>query len=245
MKLGIITIVALFSLACWKPTQPQQSMPSQKIKIEIWSDVVCPFCYLGKKKLEQAISHLQAEDQVEIVWHSFQLDPGFPKGISMPSQQYLAERKGYPLDQLQAVSAQLAQQGRGYGIDFQFDKALTFNTWDAHRLIQWAKPQGQATALKEALMRSYFSGSKDLSDHQNLLKVVAELGLDASQAKAVLQGDAFNEQVQQDINRSRQLGIQGVPFFLIDGKKAISGAQPDAVFQQALSEALKGEGVRD
>ena len=114
-------------------------MKNEKVKIEIWSDIVCPFCYIGKKKLELAVSKLNAKDKVEIVWHSFQLDPVFPKGTSQSSAEYLSQRKGYPVGQIRAMQQHLVSQAKPYNIDFQFEKSLSFNTRDAHRLWQWSK----------------------------------------------------------------------------------------------------------
>lgn len=238
MKSIIVTILILLSLSTFAQDQTKENMNSEKVTIEIWSDVVCPFCLLGKKKMEQAITKLGAEDRVEIVWHSFQLDPSFPKGSSMPSQRYLTERKGYPAAQLSAVSAQLANTGRAYGIDFQFDKALTFNTWDAHRLIQWAKSLDKGNELKGALMMAYFSTGADLSKQENLLAVVKQVGLDTAKARQILESDAYSQDVQQAIDESRQLGIRGVPFFVVNRKRAISGAQSDEVFEQIIGAAV-------
>ncbi|HAY88115.1 MAG TPA: disulfide bond formation protein DsbA, partial [Bacteroidetes bacterium] len=113
-------------------------MNTEKAKIEVWSDVVCPFCLVGKKKLEQAIESQNAQNHIEIIWRSFQLDPGFPQNESVPSMKNLTERKGYPADQVVAMCGQLTASGKPYGIDFNFDNALTFNTSNAHRLIHWA-----------------------------------------------------------------------------------------------------------
>lgn len=239
MKIISLIFLGLISLSAFAQNQSQVNMNTNKVTIEIWSDVVCPFCLLGKKKMEQAIAKTGAKERVEIIWHSFQLDPGFPKGTSVPSQQHLIERRGYPAAQLKAVSAQLAAQGKGYGIDFQFDKALTFNTWDAHRLIQWAKTLKKGNELKGALMTAYFSTGTDLSKQENLLQVVEQVGLDASRAKQILESNAFSQEVQQDIEASRQLGIRGVPFFVVNRQRAISGAQSDEVFEQIIGAAVK------
>lgn len=214
-------------------------MTSEKVKIDVWSDVVCPFCFIGKQKMEQAIAKLGAQDQVEIIWHNFQLDPDFPKNTSMSSTAYLSERKGYPEAQVRAMSAQLAQQGKAYGIDFQFDKALSFNTWDAHRLIQWAKTAHKSHELKGALMKAYFSEGIDLSKQENLLGVVEKVGLDAKKAKSILETDAYSNEVKQDIYRSRELGIRGVPYFWINEQDEIYGAQSDQVFENVIGAALK------
>ncbi len=214
-------------------------MSAAKVNIEIWSDVVCPFCYVGKKKLEQAIQQLKAEDKVEVIWHSFQLDPDFPKGESIPSTPYLSERKGYPIEQVKAMSEHLRIQGKSYGIDFNFNQALTFNTMDAHRLIQWAKTVGKSDALKEALMKAYFTDGMDLSKKGNLIAVCKSLGLDSDKAKKIMESDAFEEEVQQDLYQSRQLTIRGVPYFLINESLTISGAQSDEIFESVISSALK------
>jgi predicted DsbA family dithiol-disulfide isomerase len=210
-----------------------------KIKIEIWSDVVCPFCFIGKKKMEQAITKLNAEDKTEIIWHSFQLDPDFPKDTSAPSTEYLSEKKGYPVEQIKGMYNQLTHQGAAYGIDFQFEKALSFNTIDVHRLIQWSKILNKSNELKEAFMLAYFTDGIDLSQQENMLKVVESLGLDTTKAKEILGNDAFAQDVEQDIYQSRQLGIRGVPYFLINEKEVISGAQNDSVFENVLTTALK------
>lgn len=214
-------------------------MSLEKVLIEIWSDVVCPFCYVGKKKLEQAIQRLNSEDKVEIIWHSFQLDPDFPKGESMPSTPYLSERKGYPKEQVIAMSENLTIQGKSYDIDFNFNEALTFNTLDAHRLIQWAKTENKSNALKEALMKAYFTDGIDLSKKENLISICKSLGLDTIKGQVVLDSNSYAEEVQNDIYQSRQLGIRGVPYFLINESLNISGAQSDEIFESVISSALK------
>jgi len=218
--------------------QYNTKMKSEKIKVEIWSDIVCPFCYIGKKKLEQAIEKLNALDQVDIVWHSYQLDPDFPLGKSIPSSEYLSQRKGYPVNRIREIHQQLVNQGNLYNIDFQFEKALSFNTGDAHRLWQWSRLSDKQAELKEELMKAYFTDGTDLSDTENLLAVAGRVGLDPLEAEKILKGKLFEEEVQMDIYQARQLGIQGVPYFLINEKAVISGAQPDQVFENILIAAL-------
>ena len=213
-------------------------MSREKIKIEIWSDVVCPFCFIGKRKMEHAVTKLNAEDKVEIIWHSFQLDSNFPKNISVPSTKHLSKKKGYPVEQIRGMYHQLANQGKEYGIDFQFDNALSFNTLDVHRLIQWAKTLNKSNELKEAFMLAYFTNGVDLSQQESILKVLKNVGLDSVKGRAVLNSDDYKQKVEQDIYQSRQLGIRGVPHFLINEKEVISGAQNDSVFENILSAAL-------
>lgn len=248
----MLGLLILNSLSLQSHSTKSQKMNSEKIKIEIWSDVVCPFCYIGKKKIEQAVAKLGAEDKVEITWHSFQLDPDFPADKAIPSMSYLSERKGYPIDQVVAMSGQLTAQGKAYGIQFNFDSALTFNTLNAHRLIQWAKTQHKANELKEAFMIAYFSNGTDLTLEENVLSVVKKAGLDEEAAANVLASSDYLPEVNADILRAQKLGISGVPYFLINGSQPIYGAQSDAVFENALAAALKnlktadpanGEGV--
>jgi predicted DsbA family dithiol-disulfide isomerase len=206
----------------------------KNIKIDIWSDIVCPFCFIGKKKLEQAISKLQLSEQVEIEWHSFQLDPDFPKGEVIPSSTYLAQRKNYPIEQINAIQQQLTASAKVYGIDFQFEKALSFNTIDVHRLWQWSKTLGKSSELKEALMKAYFTDGIDLSKDENVLQVVENCGLDMLEAESILRSNQFSNEVDEDVYHASQIGVKGIPFFVINNQFAISGAQDDSVFENAL-----------
>jgi predicted DsbA family dithiol-disulfide isomerase len=213
-------------------------MIQENMKIEIWSDIVCPFCYLGKKKLERAIIKLNLKTYPEIVWHSFQLDPSFPRNTSIPSLQYLSEKKRIPIEQVHGMHKYLADQVNQYGIDFQFDKALTFNTFDAHRLWQWSKELNKSKELKEALFLAYFTEGRDLSRHENLLNVAVNSGLNRDEAEKILNSDSYEQELEEDKYQASQLGIRGVPYFLINEKADISGAQDDKVFEHVLSAAL-------
>lgn len=214
-------------------------MNNEQVKIEIWSDIVCPFCFLGKKKLERAIRKLQAEDKVEVVWHSYQLNPAFPKNTSMTSGEYLARYKGYPAAQLREVQDRLTYQGKDYGIGFRFDTCLTFNTGDAHRLWQWSRQFNRDNELKEVLMRAHFTEGVDLSVRENLVEAAVLAGLDREEANGILEGDAYADEVESDMYQARQLGVRGVPYFLVDEKAVISGAQADQIFENVLATALK------
>lgn len=209
----------------------------EKMKIEVWSDMVCPFCYLGKQKLQQAIRNLNLENRTAVIWHSFLLDPDFPPHTSMPSAQYLT-RKGYPEATLRGMQQQLTERGRSYGIRFAFDRSVYFNTLDAHRLWQWSKESGHENEFKEAVFLAHFTEGRDLSEKEELLQVAALAGLDRIAALNILDSDAYAQAVEEDIYQSRQLGIRGVPYFLIDDEHVISGAQDDAVFERALAQAL-------
>lgn len=241
-----LILVLQFSLIISSQAQNTKmiDMTKEKIQIDIWSDIVCPFCYVGKKKIEKAINELNAQDNVKITWHSFQLDPSFPKGSSSPTMAYLAKHKGIPLEQVKMMSSQLASQGKNYGIDFQFENSKSFNTWDAHRLIQWAESMGKSNELKEAFMLNYFTKGTDLSQTENLLLVVQEIGLSKNEAKRILDSDEFSSDVSLDIKQAQQIGIRGVPFFILNKKSSISGAQEDQVFKDALISALQNSGMK-
>lgn len=212
-------------------------MSNNTIRIEIWSDMVCPFCYLGKKKLEKAIEKLNLQAQTEIIWHSYQLDPDFPEGKSVSATQHLKQQKGFSESQLKETYKYLQQSGAPYGIDFQFEKCLSFNTLDAHRLWHWSKSAGKEHAWKEAVMQAYFSKGMDLSKSENLLNLAESCGLDRKEAKGILESDRFAKAVHDDQQMADNIGIRGVPFFIINGKQGISGAQDDSVFETALRKA--------
>ncbi len=209
-----------------------------KVKIEIWSDVVCPSCFIGMKQLEQAISSLDAKDDVEIVLRSFQLDPAFPKNKSMSSLKHLAEMKGYGMERVQEMCARLLPVGKKVGIDFKFDKALIYNTQDAHRLIKWSKNFDKAIELEKALFFAYFCIGTDLSIQKNLLDIIEDAGLDSSKAKEIIEKKEYSEEINIDIERAKSLGLRGVPFFLINEKTGVSGCQNDGEFEEILSSAL-------
>lgn len=239
ITLSLTLIIVGFSFQSRKNKMNKQQEETPKVIVDIWSDVVCPFCYVGKRKMEKAIAELNATAQVQINWHSFQLDPNFPKGQSMSTTEYLVKRKGYPKDQVVIMQKQVADLGKEYGINFQFEQAKSFNTGDVHRLIHWAKKEDKANELKEKLMHTYFTNGVDLNDVNNILTLVAEIGLDTSKARSVLQGTEYQTEVENDIRKGREIGITGVPYFLINGKQSISGAQRDEVFIKALSSALQ------
>ena len=233
-----ILLVAITFLFGLNQTKTDDQMKSKKVKIEIWSDIACPFCYLGKRKLEKAIKNLKAEDKVEVEWKSFQLDPSFPKDTSYSSIQYLSEKKGYPIAQIEAMCDQLEYQGKSYGIEYNFDSAKTVNTYDMHRLLQWSKKMNKSNELKEAFIHAYFSEGIDLSKHENILAIIVKSGLNYEDAKVILSSNQFSDEVTNNITEAKRFGIRGVPFFLINGDKGISGAQDDSVFEKVISTAI-------
>ena len=207
------------------------------MKVEIWSDVVCPFCYLGKKKFENALAQFEYKDQVEVIWHSFQLDPNshYQPGITIAD--YLVEHKGYDAEDLKEMNSELKERGTSVGLVFNLEKALPANTFDAHRIIHLAALNGLQNEAEERLFKAYFTEGKNIEDKATLETLAAEIGLPASDVVNLLNGDQFTDEVKKDIHDSKSLGIKGVPFFLIDEKFSVSGAQESNYFLRALTKA--------
>lgn len=206
----------------------------KKIKIEIWSDVVCPFCYIGKRNFENALQKFASNDSVEIVWKSFQLDPDVVSNSEKTVYEYLAERYGRSIEWAQQAHERVIEMAKSVGLDFRFDKAKIANTFDAHRLIQLAKKNNKANEMEEILFRSYFTDGKDISDISELISLSKTVGLNPEDADKVLRGSDFGNAVRQDFIEGQQLGVQGVPFFVFNRKYAISGAQPADEFLKIL-----------
>ncbi len=234
-------------------TAPASAAPNAPLTIEIWSDVVCPWCYIGKRRLESAMSHLEAVgtdlSDVAIVWRAFQLDPSAPRpgehGHGVGVAEHLGQKYGGGLEAGRAMSAQISEVAAGDGLDFHLDDAKVGNTVDAHRLLHLAADLGQEDAdpglqdrLKERFLRAYFTQGLDISEHQVLRDLAAEVGLDESRVDEVLASTAYASDVQQDQAQAQAYGATGVPFTVIDGRYGISGAQPVEVFVQALERAI-------
>lgn len=214
------------------------SMNQKKIQIETWSDIVCPFCFIGKKNLDNVIKELGISDQVEIIPRSFQLEPQFPKNNFEPSIKYLSEHKGYPESSVKAMCDDLTIQGRSMGIEFDFEAAKMFNTFDAHRLVKWARLFGLDTELNESLMVAYTCKGIDMSQRDNLLKLVASTGLDTTLATEMLKTTKYSSTISKDRELGLQLGLKGVPFYRVNEKYIISGVQSSKNIKQVLKTAL-------
>jgi len=203
------------------------------MKIEIWSDVVCPWCYIGKRRLEHALGEFEHAGDVEVIWRSFQLNPDAP-GKAVPTLDYLNRRFG---PQASAMTERVAELGRGEGLNLDFASSLTVNTLDAHRALHLAADQGLGDAAKERLLQAHFSEGADVSDHETLARLLGEVGVDEDRVRSVLAGTEYATQVRDDIEEAQRLGATGVPFFVIDRKYGISGAQPAETFLHALRTA--------
>ncbi|MCJ8153398.1 DsbA family oxidoreductase [Chryseobacterium sp. SSA4.19] len=204
------------------------------MKIEIWSDVMCPFCYIGKNNFEKALENLPFKNEVEVEWKSFQLDPALPADKSLSTFDYFREKKGFPEAQARQMIAQVKEMGSSAGINFNFENALIVNTFPAHKILHLAKKHRQSNEMEDALFRAHFTDGKNVSDTQTLISLADSLGIDKQETEQVLTSKAFNNEVSQDILDAKKHGISGVPFFVLNGKYAVSGAQPVEVFQNAL-----------
>ncbi|MCW3086288.1 MAG: disulfide bond formation protein DsbA [Bacteroidetes bacterium] len=204
------------------------------MKIEIWSDVMCPFCYIGKRKFENALAQFEHKEEVEIVWKSFQLNPDQQTVPGKNINQYLAEIKGWSLEQAKSMNDRVTAMAKEVGLEYDFDKAVIANSFDAHRLIQLAKKSGKGDAAEERLFKAYFTEGKNTADREVLVQLGSDIGLDPTQVKEMLESNAYAEDVHKDVYEAQQVGVTGVPFFVLGSKYAVSGAQESATFLQAL-----------
>jgi len=205
--------------------------------IEVWSDIACPFCYIGKRRLQGALARFPHRDEIRVEWRSFQLQPQLVTDASRRLNEFLATSKGLSLPQVEQMQAHVRAMGESEGIAFAMDRVVVANTFTAHRLLQWAQSLGRGDAMKDRLLRAYFTEGANVGDHASLQALAVDIGLDAAAAAALLASDAFADEVRRDIAEARQQRISGVPFFVFDQAYAISGAQPPELFDQALAQA--------
>jgi len=209
------------------------------MKIEIWSDIMCPFCYIGKRQLETALKQFP-ENEFEIEWKSFQLDPSITPQPGKDVYTYLTERKGMTVEQSKEMHKGVAERAKSVGLDYNFDKAVISNSLEAHRIIQLAKTKKLGDEIEEIFFKAYFTEGRDLNDGPTLIELAEKAGLNKEEVLEVLQSDTlFIKEVEHDINEAQQIGVQGVPFFVFDRKYAVSGAQPVEAFVQTIKEGLK------
>jgi len=211
------------------------------MKVEIWSDIVCPFCYIGKRKFEKALESFDSRDKVEIVWRSFQLDPEMKYVPGQSLHEYLGRRKGTSAAEGKRMNDAMAGMAKEAGLHYDFDKAIINNTSDAHRLLHLAKQHRLQNDMKERLFRAYYTEGKNIGDRDTLVQLGEEVGLPVEEIRSTLQSDAFLQEVQQDQYDAEQVGARGVPFFVFNNKYAVSGAQSVELFQQVLDKVWEEE----
>lgn len=211
---------------------------SNKMKVEIWSDVVCPWCYIGKRRFEAALAQFPDAGQIEIQWKSFQLDPTTPANSSIKTKPYLAKKYGITEEKVEAMTENVTQVAAEEGLEFNLGDSITVNTFKAHRFIHFSESQGKQSEAKERLLHAYFTENLDVDNDEVLMGIGVNLGLNPQQISKVLSETTYSEAVKKDFSEAQALGITGVPFFAFDRKYGVSGAQSSAVFLQYIEKAF-------
>lgn len=207
------------------------------MKVEIWSDVMCPFCYIGKRRFEQALNQFEYADEIDIEWRSFQLNPDLKTDPDISINEYLAESKGWPLEHAQKMNQRVTEMAKEVGLEYNMNQAVVANSFDAHRLLQFAKSQNKGNEVEEALFHAYFTEGKNIGDHRTLISLGSEIGLDPDKTEEILGSDQYSNQVKHDIEIAGGMNIRGVPFFLFDRKYGVSGARETEIFLKALKQS--------
>jgi predicted DsbA family dithiol-disulfide isomerase len=212
-------------------------MTSPRLAVDIWSDIACPWCFIGKRRFEGALQSLPFKDSIDVTWHSYQLDPSLPARYDGGEEQYLAEMKGMDPSQVRQMLAHVTEQASGEGLAYDFGALKVANSFTAHRLLHLAKAHGTADQVKEALLSAHFERGLDTGDSDTLQAIGEAAGLPGEEVARVLAGDEYRADVEADFAQARALGITGVPFFVLNMKYGISGAQPSESFAEALTTA--------
>jgi predicted DsbA family dithiol-disulfide isomerase len=210
------------------------SCMSNKVNVEIWSDIACPWCYVGKRRFEAALAAFEHRDDVRVTWRSFELDPQAPREREHDGADHLAAKYGTTREQALAMHAQMTEVAAGEGLGFRFDLARGGNTFDAHRLVHLAAAHGRQDAMKERLFAAYLGEGEPIGDPTALERLGVEIGLPAGEVRELLAGDRYADEVRADEATAASLGISAVPFFVVDRSIAVSGAQPPEVLGELL-----------
>ena len=209
------------------------------MKVDIWSDVRCPFCYIGKRKFEAALEQFEHKDKIEVEWHSYELDPHAETATEISAYDYLANRYGRSREWAVETHEQVTETAAAVGLEFNFDISVVANSFDAHRLIQLAKSMGLGNEAEEQLFKAHFTDGINISDHQSLVEIGNKIGLDKLSVQTMLNSTDFTDEVRYDENAAQTIGIKGVPFFIFNHKLAVSGAQSPETFLGALHQAFQ------
>ena len=207
------------------------------MRVDVWSDPVCPWCYIGKRRFESALARFDGRDRVELVHHAFQLNPAATPGVTSSRREMLMRKYRLSAGQVDDMDARMTATAAADGLEYHLDGTVTGNTFDAHQLLQLARERGAQDALLERFYRAYFTERRSLFDAPSLLQLAHDVGLDREEAEAALRDRRYADAVAADIDAARRVGVTGVPFFVIDSRLALSGAQPPETFLAALSQA--------
>lgn len=205
-----------------------------KLKIQIWSDIMCPYCYIGKRRIEGALAQFEHKNSVEIEWKSFQLDSNFIASEDDDMVEHLAAKYQKDKEWAQEMMDSMTENAKNSGLDFHFEKAVMANSFNAHRLLHLAKKYNLSNELEELLFKAYLTDGKNINDLATLSELGLHVGLEIKEIEAVLQSDAYAKEVKEDILEAQSIGVQGVPFFVLDNKYAVSGAQHVETFVKTL-----------
>jgi predicted DsbA family dithiol-disulfide isomerase len=210
----------------------------EPMRIDVWSDLVCPWCYIGKRRLERALADFPDRERVEIVHRSFQLNPSAPMGKTSRRRDYLAAKYGWSAAQAEKIDSDMEQRAAADGLEYHLSsEGLTGNTFDAHRLVHLAREHGRQDAAVERFFRAYFTEQRSLFDRASLATLALDVGLNPDDVQRVLDGKEYSDAVDADSSQAHALGVTGVPFFVFDGRLGVSGAQAVEVFADALTRA--------
>ncbi len=214
------------------------AIPLKKLRVDVWSDIACPWCYVGKRRLEAALATFPHSNDVEVAWRAFELDPTAPRERDRtPYAERLAQKYGSSLAQAQEMITRMVDVAQADGLDFDFERIRPGNTFDAHRVLHLAAERRVQGAVKERFLRGYLTEGEPIGDPETLVRLASSAGLDADEVRAVLTSDRFGAEVRVEEGRATELGIRGVPFFMVGGRYAASGAQPANVLLGALTQA--------
>ena len=234
--------VLLTSASCQNAPETKRNnteSPSNKLVVEIWSDVMCPFCYIGKRQFEKALSHFEHKNEVKVIWRSFELNPSVKTDTTLSVVQYLSTNKGIPLDEAKSMADYATNMAKSIDLEYHFEKAVVANSFKAHQFLHFSKEYGKQSEVEEALFKAYFTDGKNTDDTNVLLSLAVEIGLDSKKLKEALASGKFVKAVKADELKAKQLGINGVPFFYMNESIQLSGAQDSKEFLKELKKADK------
>lgn len=237
MKIGLPLLVSILLSQAGYCQQATNNKNKPVMKVEIWSDVMCPFCYIGKRKFEAALAQFPEKENIEIEWKSFQLEPNLKTDTTQNAVVHLSQSKGWSLEYTRQAISNVTAMAKAVGLHYDFDKAVVANSFDAHRLSHFAKTQGKGNELEEQLFNAYFVEGKNIADFNILAELATGSGLDKNETQKILKEGSFSSEVKADIAEAQSLGISGVPFFVFNRKYAVSGAQETNRFLETLQQA--------
>ncbi len=211
------------------------------MKVDIWSDIRCPFCYIGKRKFEHALEQFTNKDKVEVTWHSFQLDPNLKTQPEVDLIDHFTKAKGISREQALQMFSRAKEMAVDTGLEFDMDSLIVANSFQSHQLLQFAKTKGLGDEIKEVLFEAHFRDAKNIDDRISLLELAESVGLDRTETEEALTSQKFAVQVKQDEQAAKTIGVTGVPFFVFDNKYAVSGAQAPETFLEVLEKCLEGQ----